>query len=446
MAFYVKSLFNFDSIAMVMLPLIVFIGACIGSFSFRYMKGDTRYRMFFLYLLILLVSIGLLVCSDHIFLFLTAWLLSNSLLIRLMIHKPNWKAAKNSGMLAAKNYLFGALCITGAFLLLYLETGETSITALTQQKFKDSTIAPILLLLLIGGMTQSAIWPFHRWLVSSLNSPTPISAVMHAGLVNGGGFLIARFAPLYFNTSYFLDIMLLIGIITAIMGTFWKLLQNDIKRTLAFSTMGQMGFMLAQCGLGLFPAALAHLVTHGMFKAYLFLASGSAAQEIRYKTNYPPKAFLFISSLASGFLASYCFSIASGKPWFVQNTTMVLTAIVFLTASQTTLSVLSSEIRFRFPIAFITSSTLSIAYGSIVALITKGMEPAFLNRPQPLNYFHIGSIALLTLSWISLLFFENIRKINPLQKWISKVYVTALNKSQPHPETITTYRNYYKYL
>lgn len=442
----IKSLFNFDPIAMIMLTLILFIGTCVGSFSLRYMKGDSRYGMFFFYLSLLIISIGMLACADHLLLFFTGWCVSNILLVRLMIHKSSWKAARNSGILAAKNYFFGAVCVASALLMLNFETGETSIKALTQHNFKPSVIIPTLLLLMIGGMTQSGIWPFHRWLVSSLNSPTPVSAIMHAGLVNGGGFLIARFAPLFLGQSHILNVIFLIGITTAIIGTFYKLLQSNIKQMLAFSTMGQMGFMIAQCGLGLFPAAIAHLTTHGMFKAYLFLASGSAAQEKRHKTAYPPKAFAFMSCLICGLLGSYCFSITSGKLWLSTDTTLVLTVIVFLTASQSALSILSLKMQFGVLVASIVTSVLCLAYGSVMSLMIKIMQPTLLMTPQPLNLLHIAAIILLMLSWLSILFFKNISKINPLRPWVMRGYVTALNKSQPHPKTVTSCRNHYKYL
>ena len=442
----IKSLFNFDPVAMLMLTLILFIGICVASFSCRYMKGDARYKIFFFHLSLLIISTAIMGCADHLLLFFGGWCVSNFLLIKLMIHKSSWKAARYSGLLAAKNYLLGAVCVGSALVILNFATDETSIQALIQHPFQSPMILPTLLLLLMGGMTQSAIWPFHRWLISSLNSPTPVSALMHAGLVNGGGFLLARFAPLYLEQPTILNVIFLIGITSAITGTLYKLLQNNIKQMLAFSTMGQMGFMIAQCGLGLFPAAIAHLTTHGMFKAYLFLASGSAAQEKRYKTPYPPKASLLISCLICGLFGSYCFAITSGKLWLSQDTTLILTVIVFLTASQSAFSILSVKTKFRVPIAFIVTSLLCLAYGSIMSLMIKIMEPALLMKPQPLNFLHIAAIILLIISWLSLPFFPNILKITPLQSWIRRGYVAALNKSQPHPKTVTSCRNHYKYL
>lgn len=442
-----KSLFYFDPIALIMLTLIVFIGVCVGSFSLRYMKGDARYGVFFVYLSLLIVSTGIMACADHLLLFFIGWCVSNFFLVRLMIHKPSWQAARNSGLLAAKNYGFGALCIATAFLILNFETGETSIRALLQYKFKNAVIVPTLLILLIGGMTQSAIWPFHRWLASSLNSPTPVSAIMHAGLINGAGFLMARFAPLYLNHSNILVLVFVIGIATAMIGTFFKLMQNNVKQMLAFSTMGQMGFMLAQCGLGLFPAAIAHLTTHGMFKAYLFLASGSAAQEKRHATSYPPKASLFLGCLICGVIGSYLFSVSSGKPWISQDTSLVLMVIVFLTASQSALSILSlPKMRFRIPVAVSITSLLCLMYGSMMSLMIKIMHPTLLMQPQPLNVFHILATSLLIIGWLSILFFKNLSSIKALEPWIRRGYVLALNKSQPHPTTVTSYRKDYKYL
>lgn len=440
------NLFCCDPLSMIMLFLVAFIGVCVGGFALRYMKGDARYRIFFLNLGCLVGSIGILVSADHLALFFGGWSISNFLLVRLMIHKPGWKAARNSGLLAARTYLLGAVCVGLGLILLHIATSETSIKMVIENQSDSPWVLAALIFLLFGAMTQSAIWPFHRWLLSSLNSPTPVSAIMHAGLVNGGGFLLVRFAPLYLRRPGLLNLIFIIGIATALMGTYWKLFQSDVKRMLACSTMGQMGFMAAQCGLGLFPAAIAHLLSHGMFKAYLFLASGSAAQEKRYDLSYPPKGLDFSCALICGLLGSYCFSLVSGKSWFAGDSTLVLTVIVFLTAGQAALPILSIRMPFRVPIAIFATGMMSLGYGASMFLITKVMEPLHLMRPQALNAFHIVAISLLIFLWLSVLFFKKSMKFTFLQPWIMKGYVRALNASQPHPKTVTTIRNQYKYL
>ena len=445
MANQLTSLFHFDALATIMVAFIAFIGLCVGSFAYRYMKGDTQYRAFFIQFTLLIGSLAVMVSADHLAILWAGWCVSNLLLVRLMIHKSAWKAATAAGILAAKNYFIGAFSLAVAFGLFYHATGETSIQALIRQPMTSPLLLPAVLLLLIAAMTQSAIWPFHKWLISSLNSPTPTSAIMHAGLVNGGGFLLARFAPICVNHSILLTTIFVIGLVTALLGTFWKLIQSDVKRMLACSTMGQMGFMVAQCGLGLFPAAVAHLVWHGMFKAYLFLSSGGTAQEKRFDLGYPPKPLAFSCALICGAAGSLGFAYASGKSWFAGDTTLVLMVVAFLTASQFALPILRQKTLKNTPLALFATITAGLVYGGSIHLIAWMMEPMGLMRPQPLNIFHIAGIMALTLAWLFVLFIRNDQKTKETPAWMLKNYVTALNASQPHAETITAHRNNYQY-
>ncbi|MBU6141453.1 MAG: proton-conducting membrane transporter, partial [Proteobacteria bacterium] len=303
------SLFYIDGLAKIVIFLILFIGLVVALFAKKYLKGDSKYTSFFIALPLVIVSVIITVSTNNIFLFLVSWLLSNAILVVMMIHKPNWRSAFASGKLAAKNFLIGFFCLSLGLILLYNQSGHSSIQSILDFQYVNQTKLTIaLLLILIGAMTQSAIYPFHSWLTSSLNSPTPVSALMHAGLVNGGGILLARFAPLYLNSPKILTAIFIIGITTALIGTFWKLVQSSVKNMLACSTMGQMGFMLAQFGLGLFSAAIAHLFWHGCFKSYLFLTSGAAAQEKKFDLNYPPSLSSFTSALICGIFGILSFS------------------------------------------------------------------------------------------------------------------------------------------
>ncbi len=442
----VTTLFHLDVLAALMMALVSFLGVCVASFAYRYMKGDSQYISFFIQLILLIASILVMVSADHLLLLFSAWCMSNILLVRLMVHKSNWKAAQASGKLATKNYLLGGGCVAGAFMIFYGLSGETSIQALLRQDNSSSFMLLALILLLIGAMTQSAIYPFHRWLTSSLNSPTPASAIMHAGLVNGGGFLLARFAPLYLKHSHLLTVIFVVGIITALVGSLWKLLQNDVKRMLACSTMGQMGFMLAQCGLGLFPAAVAHLVWHGMFKAYLFLASGSSAQEKRFDLAYPPAPLTFICALICAAAGSFTFGFSSDNSWLSGNSTLVIMVVAFLAAAQFSLPILRSKNLRHFLFALITTGMMGLIYGGSVRLMTESMEPMHFMQPQPLNGFYIAGIIVMSLAWLSILFIRNSSKTAEPPIWMLKNYVAALNASQPHPNTVTAHRNHYRYL
>ncbi|WP_338870809.1 proton-conducting transporter membrane subunit [Spirosoma sp. SC4-14] len=443
--FILTSLFHLDRLAVIMIAVVVFIGLCVGSFAYRYLKGDGQYRAFFVRLSLLITSVVLMVSADHIGFLLVSWCISNGLLVRLMVHKSGWKAARASGWLAAKNFIVGSVCIATALGLFYLSTGETSIQALLRQPMISTPMWAALGFLMVGAMSQSAIWPFHRWLLSSLNSPTPVSAIMHAGLINGGGFLLVRFAPLYLQSPYLLTGLVVVGFLTAWLGTLWKLMQPDVKRMLACSTMGQMGFMFVQCGLGLFPAAVAHLVWHGMFKAYLFLSSGSAAQEKRVDQGYPPSLPAFFGALLCGLVGSYSFALATGKTWFANDTTSVLTGVAFLAGSQFALPLLHAKPLRALPLALLGTGLAGLAYGGSVQLITGLMAPMALMQPQALNGFHIAGLLALVLAWLYRLFARNPEKTKQAPAWVLKGYVLALNASQPHPTTITNHRKHYQY-
>ncbi len=437
------TLFHIDELALVMMTLVLFIGLCVGSFAYRYLQGDKEFRIFFIQFILLIGFILVMVCADHLVLLFGAWCLCNILLVRLMIYKRGWKAAKASGLLTAKNYGLGAMCVAGAFALFYVVSGKTSIQGLLHQHSQSRLLPLAMILMLIGAMTQSAIWPFHRWLISSLNSPTPVSAVMHAGLVNGGGFLLARFSPLYCEHSYLLSVIFVIGMVSALLGSLWKLIQSDVKRMLACSTMGQMGFMLAQCGLGLFPAAVAHLALHGMFKAYLFLASGSAAQEKRFDPGYRPTLVTFSCMLMCGIVASLAFGLVSGKSWFSGDTTLILMVIAFFTGSQFAFPLLQHKTPRNLLLALLVSVLLGLVYGSSVQLITLALNPMHLMQPQALNGFYLMGVVALTLAWLSMLFVRRYGQRDRFQARMLKSYVLALNASQPHPETVTSHRNQY---
>lgn len=430
------NLFYCDSLAMIMVGLVVFIGATVGKFSVNYMKGDNQYKNFFISLLLLITSLILMFISDNLFLFILFWCVSNFILVRIMIHKISWKAARESGILAAKTYFIGLCSIITSFMLLFFATDETSIKAITE-KSNDSFLIPVsLIFMLIAAMTQSALWPFHKWLISSLNSPLPVSAIMHAGLVNGGGFLIAKFAPLYLKYPVILDLIFILGLATAIIGTLWKLIQSDIKRMLACSTMAQMGFMIAQCGLGLFSAAIAHIILHGCFKSYLFLSSGSAAQEKRLDMHYPPKVTSFLSSLLCGAFASYFFALVSDHNWLSLNTSFLLVSIALIAGSGMALTILRKNVFIKLPLALFITSIGGALYGLNVKIVDSILAPLNLFQPQALNLLHIAGLALLISLWLVVIFAKNIPK---------RLYVMALNNSQPHPKTITTHRNYYQY-
>jgi len=145
----------------------------------------------------------------------------------------------------------------------------------------------ITLLLFIGAMSKSAQFPLFIWLPGYLYAPTPATALLHAGIINAGGFLINRLAPLFGLSPTTLHVALVVGALTAILGATMMLVQDDIKNTLGFSTIGQMGYMIMECGLGAFSLAVFHLIAHGLFKATMFLNAGNVIHKARQEPAFP---------------------------------------------------------------------------------------------------------------------------------------------------------------
>lgn len=442
----ITGLLRFDPLAAVMIALVGFIGAVVASFASRYLKGDTRFAAFFAQLAGLVGAVACMAAADNMLVVLAAWAGANLLLVRLMVHKASWAAARASGALAARTFLGGFGAIAAAIGLLYAATGQTAIAAIIDWRGASPLADAALVLLVLGAMTQSALWPFNRWLLSSLNSPTPVSAIMHAGLVNGGGFLLARFAPLYLERPALLGAIFVIGLLSALAGTLLKLMQSDVKRMLACSTMGQMGFMFVQCGLGLFPAAIAHLAWHGLFKAYLFLASGGAAQEKRLDLAYPPSLRAFAAALACGIGGGLAFALASGKAPIAADTSAVLVVLAGIAGAQLALPMVRQLSPMRVLGALVATTGAGAAYGLSVHAIEAVLAPMQLAGAQPLGWLYLGGLAALVAAWLGLLFFPR-RAVatEGLPEWMLALYARALNAGQPHPATVTAHRNHYSY-
>lgn len=437
--------FHCDSLSLVITALVLFAALSVASFSSRYLAGDRRKAAFYRYLGGLIAAVFIMVSADHLVLLCAAFAASNFLLTRLMLHKQEWRAARESARLALNNFTLGTLFLGSGCLILYQTTGQTSIQAILKMPLGDNASTLSAGFIFLAALTQSALWPCHRWLISSLNSPAPVSAIMHAGLVNGGGFILARFAPLFLEQPFLLNIIFATGIVTALLGTLWKLLQNDIKRMLACSTMGQMGFMIAQCGLGLFPAAVAHLCWHGLFKAYLFLASGSAAQEKRLDLDYPPQMQHLLLALICGAGGAYLFALVTEKEIFSGDTNLFLILLVMIAGTQFALPLARKGPLTQTPFILGLTMAAGAIHGMSVHLVETALSPLGISRPLPLNALHMIALAALSEAWLTIIFGRWTVGAKHCPDWLLKYYVCMLNASQPHPQTITTQRNHYQY-
>lgn len=289
-----------DRLAAVMMVLIAGVSLVIHVYSQRYMQGDQGYVRFFSLLSLLTFVLLSLVTSGNLFWLFICWHLVTWLLVLLLTFNGASSSAHMAGRTTLRVQGFGDAAMLLGILLIYAKFGTFDLTDLflaihsspapllwAGTVFESNSVTVITLLILIAIMTKSAQFPFHVWLPGTIEAPTPVSAMLHAGIVNAGGFLVNRLAPLYGVAPMSLHLMFLIGGVTALIGATTMLTQSSIKRTLVYSTMGQMGYMIMECGLGAFALAVFHLCAHGLFKATLFLNSGANIQKARSELKLP---------------------------------------------------------------------------------------------------------------------------------------------------------------
>ncbi|ARG97031.1 hypothetical protein B6N58_04740 [Legionella micdadei] len=445
-SFTANELFSLSNLSFLTAALILFVSFVVHQFSKRYMDGDRHYCLYFRRLSLITLTATVMAFANHLILFWFAWFLSNILLVILMIHKTEWEAAKNSGILTMKILMPGSLALLLSFTLFYILTGSFSIESVNIQlkQFDSPILTAAILLVVFAAFTQSAIWPFHRWLLSSLNSPTPVSALMHAGLVNGGGLLLVKFSPILMGDQAILNLVFILGATTAFLGSLWKLIQNSIKRMLACSTMAQMGFMMMQCGLGLFPAAVAHLCWHGLFKSYLFLSSGSVVQQRRIETRFfSAKRFSLFFAMLGGLASAFSFAMVTEKPIFPLQATSFLLVFTFMAGAQLSDTLIrASNFKLMKLLVIMVSFLTGWLYGESIHLIEFFTGIATVQSTS-LNGVQVIALILFVTVWLTF----NLRNYLQLEKtklW-AFIYTRMLNESQPHPKTITTNRKTYQY-
>ncbi|MCY9376877.1 NADH dehydrogenase subunit 5 [Bacillus sp. T17B1] len=272
---------HFDSLAGLMTFFVLAIGLIIQRFSVRYLMGDRSYRKYFTLFTFTTGSASVAWLSGDLRLMVIFWgatLAGLTLLIKL---NSAWQVASEAAKVSGRLFLLSWFSLFFAMMWLFQATGQWQLSlvltneSLTQLGGWEKT--GINLLIVLAVIIPAAQWPFQRWLIDSIVAPTPVSAIMHAGLVNAGGIILARFSPL-FNGGIASIILLMLASISVLIGTGISLVQVDYKRQLVGSTIGQMGFMLIQCALGAYIAAIIHLILHGLFKATLFLQAGSAVR------------------------------------------------------------------------------------------------------------------------------------------------------------------------
>ncbi|AOS97300.1 NADH-quinone oxidoreductase subunit L [Microbulbifer aggregans] len=276
-----------DWLTMVMLLVISGVGFLIHLYSVGYMRGDGDFRRYFAYLNLFVAAMLILVLADNLVLLYLGWEgvgLCSYLLIGF------WYRNRENGRAAIKAFLvtrIGDTALAIGLFLLFREYGTLQIRPLLDAVTaapREPVVSIAALLLLGGAVGKSAQLPLQTWLPDAMAGPTPVSALIHAAtMVTAGVYLIARLHPLFALSDLAMTAVASVGALTLLMAGCSALMQADIKRVLAYSTISQLGYMFLALGVGAWPAAIFHLMTHAFFKALLFLAAGSIILSLHHE-------------------------------------------------------------------------------------------------------------------------------------------------------------------
>lgn len=435
----IGTLLRINGFSLIIVTVITFFSGIVHSYSVNYMKGFKKYNQFMFLCFGFTFSVILLVISNNIFILLTSWLCMGLIMAKLIGISGGWAEAKASSIFSLKYFLGSAFFLSVGVITLCISCGKFELLSLIPV-LKGMPL-PVLgfsaFCIIMAAVIQSAMFPFHKWLLSAMTAPTPSSALMHAGFVNGAGIILTLFAPLFFFTNS-LTILFIIGGLTAISAQFAKLLQVNVKQKLACSTIAQMGFMIMQCGLGFFNAAVAHLILHGFYKAYLFLSSGEEIEQQK-PTNHLPikiKPLQAVVVLIFGILGALFFAYITGKGTRL-NSGIFLTLIVAITVGQATYNIVKQN-NLSLTYRALVPAVLFLAgigvYGLIYNGITKLMaDMPMTDVPLPISFIQVA-FGILFLLGFFLMKLGTYRKV----PWL---YVKLLNGSQPHKKTILMYTN-----
>ena len=285
--------FLVDNLTSVMLLVVSFVSLMVHIYTIGYMQEDEGYTKFFSYISLFTFAMFMLVISNNFMQLFFGWEavgLVSYLLIGFWHHKESAVEASLKAFLVNRVGDFGFLLGIAVLLMFfgtldYVETFTLANQVNGQTIFGDiSVITVICLLLFIGAMGKSAQVPLHIWLPGSMEGPTPISALIHAAtMVTAGIFMVSRMSPIYELSDVALTVVMVVGAITAIFMGLLGIVQNDIKRVVAYSTLSQLGYMTVALGVSAYSVAIFHLMTHAFFKALLFLAAGSVIVALHHE-------------------------------------------------------------------------------------------------------------------------------------------------------------------
>jgi NAD(P)H-quinone oxidoreductase subunit 5 len=342
---YAFDLLSFLSLTMtriIMLGLILFITLILIRFCKHYMQGEPRVNYFWRWLLLTITAVLVVVMSNHLALFWLGWVAISLALHKLLMFYPERPRAV---LAAHKKFIVARVAeslLLIAFGILWFIHNSLYITDITA--FYNTTTLPLsfaeqvaAFLIAFAALIKCAQLPIHGWLIKVVEVPTPVSALLHAGVINLGGFLLILFAPLFIQASAAQWLILIVAGLTTVISALIMTTRISVKVRLAWSTSAQMGLMLVECALGLFELALLHLVTHSTYKAFAFLNSGNGVNEDLIRRHIPkqsPTCFAWLTGALISIIIVGAAWVISSYQGAVSIWLLLASALTILLANQ----------------------------------------------------------------------------------------------------------------
>jgi len=286
-----NGLLALNSVSLLMLLLVSFMTITLIKFSERYLQAEINAHKYWRWLLLTLASVCIVIISNHLMLFWLGWVAISLSFHRLLLFYPDRPRAV---LAAHKKFILARIAeifLLAAILILYSEHHTFQLNAISdyylnlgnenELNFYDKLAA---VLIALTALIKCAQLPVHGWLIQVVEAPTPISALLHAGIINLGGFLLITFAPMISHATIAQWLIIIIAGFSTLFSALVMMTRISVKVRLAWSTCAQMGLMLIECALGMYQLALLHLLTHSLYKAYSFLNSSEALQD--YSLSY----------------------------------------------------------------------------------------------------------------------------------------------------------------
>jgi NAD(P)H-quinone oxidoreductase subunit 5 len=426
-----------DGLTVLLWVVVTFFSGVVHSYSRRYMAGSSHETGFFLAIFGFTAAVMGLVAADHVVLFGLLWLAMGLLMATLVGTVDGWTQARAAATVARRYFVASSALLGVGLTTLWWTTGATTVSGVAASA--DGLGGPLwgvaVVALVLAAMIQSALVPFHGWLLSSMTAPTPASALMHAGFVNAGGILLIRFAPVVTVDATLMLGIVVVGATSALAGKLLKTVQSDVKSQLGCSTVGQMGFMIMQAGLGFFGAAITHLVLHGFYKAYQFLGSGgrvertAPAESDSLVTSLAGVAVVSITGLAGGAL----FVLLTGKGTAVDSGLLLVLVVVLTTLhaahSAVRHSSLSGAVRYgAVPLVFVPAiAVYALVYQGVTSVLA-GLP--VVAAPTELTAIHVVVAAVFVAVYVA--------TETGIHERSRRLYVALVNASQPASGTVLT--------